>query len=150
MRNQLRKEATVIIAWVKEDTTTSFPTGPFPPALLAVNSITQRLDLLQFGPSQHLNLFPLSHLGGNHEANKHKARDSLCAWSPVMWSSPVMWFGSFIMRFHTFTPPCKRYEWQPVVKVLISSNPYQMWLYQHIWYSNPYQISYRLDSKATH
>lgn len=69
MRKQLRKEDTVIIAEVKKDTNVGFPTGPFPPALLAMHSVTQRPDLLKFGPSQLLNLFPLSHLGGNHEAN---------------------------------------------------------------------------------
>ena len=66
---QVRKEATVIIAGVNKDTTMGFPAAPFPPALLAMHSIMQRHDLLQFGPSQHLILFPLSHLGGNHEAN---------------------------------------------------------------------------------
>lgn len=69
MRKQLRKETTVIIAQVKKGISMCFPTGPFPPALLAMHSMTQNPHLLKFGPSQHMNLFPLSHLGGNHDTN---------------------------------------------------------------------------------
>lgn len=94
-----------------------------------------RPDLLKFGPSQHLNLFPCSHLGGNRRANTRPAIHQVLQSSNAILPNDVFFF---IMRsFHTFTSPSKRSEWQPVVKDFISSSLYQT------------RRSSRLDSKAT-